>query len=50
MSRVDELNRILRSLQTGSPNVDASALISADGLIIASALPQHIDELRVKNT
>lgn len=47
MSRIDQLNRILRSLQSGSPDVEAAALISEDGLMIASALPQHIDESRV---
>ena len=47
MSRVDHLNRILRSLQSSSPDVEACALISEDGLIIASALPQHVDETRV---
>ncbi|MBN9160402.1 MAG: hypothetical protein BGO98_12955 [Myxococcales bacterium 68-20] len=47
MSRVDNLNRILRGLQTGSPDVEASALISEDGLMIASALPQHVDDTRV---
>ncbi len=47
MSRVDSLNRILRSLQSASPDVEASALISEDGLMIASALPQHVDETRV---
>jgi predicted regulator of Ras-like GTPase activity (Roadblock/LC7/MglB family) len=47
MSRVDDLNRILRTLQSGTPDIEASALISEDGLIIASALPQHIEELRV---
>ncbi|MCK6551732.1 roadblock/LC7 domain-containing protein [Myxococcota bacterium] len=47
MSRVEQLNRILRSLQTASPDVEASALISEDGLMIASALPQHVEESRV---
>lgn len=47
MSRVDNLNRILRSLQSSSPDVEACALISEDGLMIASALPQHVDETRV---
>ncbi len=46
MSRVDSLNRILRGLQSSSPDVEASALISEDGLMIASALPQHVDETR----
>lgn len=47
MSRVDELNKILRSLQSGTPDIEACALISDDGLVIASALPQHIEETRV---
>jgi predicted regulator of Ras-like GTPase activity (Roadblock/LC7/MglB family) len=47
MARVDELNRILRTLQSGTPDIEASALITEDGLIVASALPQHIEEMRV---
>lgn len=47
MARTDELNRILRTLQAGTPDIEASALISDDGLMIASALPQHLDEVRV---
>jgi predicted regulator of Ras-like GTPase activity (Roadblock/LC7/MglB family) len=47
MSRTESLNRILRALQTESPDVTAAALISEDGLIIASALPQHIEEVRI---
>lgn len=47
MSRSEALNRILRNLQSESPDLEASALISEDGLMIASALPQHIEEVRV---
>lgn len=47
MSRVESLNRILRGLQSASPDVEGCALISEDGLMIASALPQHIEETRV---
>lgn len=47
MSRVTELNSILRNLQSSTPDIEACALISEDGLAIASALPQHIDEMRV---
>lgn len=47
MSRVENLNKVLRRLQSGSPDVEASALISDDGLMIASVLPQDIDETRV---
>lgn len=47
MSRVEALNGVLRSLQSGTPEIEAAALISEDGLMIASALPRHIDEVRV---
>ncbi len=47
MSRVEKINRILRGLQSGSPDVEAAALISEDGLVIASVLPQHVDALKV---
>lgn len=46
-SRTEQLNTVLRELQTESPDVTASALISDDGLMIASALPQHIEEVRI---
>ncbi len=47
MSRIDDLNRVLRALLSGTPEIEAAAVISEDGLVIASALPQHIEELRV---
>jgi predicted regulator of Ras-like GTPase activity (Roadblock/LC7/MglB family) len=47
MSRVEQLNNILRHLLSGTPDIEACALISEDGLIIGSALPQHMDEGRV---
>jgi predicted regulator of Ras-like GTPase activity (Roadblock/LC7/MglB family)/type II secretory pathway predicted ATPase ExeA len=47
MSRLDNLNKILRHLQSESPGVEASALISEDGLMIASSLPQDLEETRV---
>jgi uncharacterized protein len=47
MPRVASLNLVLRGLQSTSPDLEASALISEDGLMIASALPQHLDESRV---
>jgi predicted regulator of Ras-like GTPase activity (Roadblock/LC7/MglB family) len=37
VSRLDELNRILRKLQIDSPGIETSALISEDGLMIARA-------------
>ncbi|HEY8430548.1 MAG TPA: roadblock/LC7 domain-containing protein [Sandaracinaceae bacterium] len=46
-SRTEMLNRILRTLQAESPDIEAAALISEDGLLIATALPQHIEEVRI---
>ncbi len=47
MSRTDTLVNRLRELQTTSADVEATALVSVDGLIIASALPQGVEEDRV---
>lgn len=47
MSRTESLNRCLRGLQSSSADIEASAVVSEDGLIIASALPQGIQEERV---
>lgn len=47
MARIDQLNKLLRSLQSGTPEVEAAALISDDGLMIASALPADVEEIRV---
>lgn len=47
MSRLDEMNKILRKMQSDSPGVEASALISEDGLMIASALTPDLDDTRV---
>jgi hypothetical protein len=37
----------LRELQVSSPDVEASAIISVDGLPIATSLPQGVEEDRV---
>ena len=37
----------LRDLQASSPEIEASAMVSVDGLSIASALPQGVEEDRV---
>ena len=47
MNRAELLNKELKALQNGSPDVEAVALISEDGLVVASALPQDLDEIRV---
>ena len=37
----------LRELQASLPDIEASAIVSLDGLTIASALPQDVEEDRV---
>jgi len=37
----------LRDLQSSSPDIEASAVVSLDGLSIASALPQEVEEDRI---
>jgi predicted regulator of Ras-like GTPase activity (Roadblock/LC7/MglB family) len=37
----------LRELQASSPDIEASAMVSVDGLSIASALPRDVEEDRV---
>lgn len=37
----------LRDLQASSPDIEASAIVSFDGLSIASALPHEVEEDRV---
>ncbi len=47
MTRNDLLVARLRDLQASSPDVEASAIISVDGLTIATALPSDVEEDRV---
>ncbi len=37
----------LREMQAASPSIEASAVVSVDGLIMASALPADVEEDRV---
>jgi len=37
----------LRDMQASSPDIEASVVVSVDGLTIASALPQGVEEDRV---
>ena len=46
-SRSNMLVKILQELQVSSPGIQASAVVSVDGLTIASALPQNVQEDRV---
>lgn len=46
-SRTDQLLERLRDLQGSSGDVEAAAIVSVDGLSMASSLPSHIEEDRV---
>ena len=46
-SRADQLVDRLRSMQASAPDIEASAVVSVDGLIMASALQQGVEEDRV---
>ncbi len=46
-SRNDRMVERLRELQVSSPDVEGAAIISVDGLPIATSLPQGVEEDRV---
>ncbi len=46
-SRADQMVERLRSMQAAAPDIEASAIVSVDGLIMASALQQGVEEDRV---
>ena len=43
-SRVEKIQDVLRSLRAVSPDIIGSAMVSTDGFIIASLLPNEVDE------
>jgi len=46
-TRTQQMVDRLRELQASSPDIEASAIVSVDGLSIASALPREVEEDRV---
>jgi len=46
-SRADQMVDRLRNMQAAAPDIEASAVVSVDGLIMASALQQGVEEDRV---
>jgi len=46
-TKVEELTDLLKALEAMTPDIEASAVVSVDGLMIASALPQDVEEDRV---
>jgi uncharacterized protein len=47
MSRAELMVRRLRDLQMSTPDIEASAVVSVDGLTIASSLPAGVEDDRV---
>ncbi|MCD4686085.1 MAG: roadblock/LC7 domain-containing protein [Anaerolineae bacterium] len=46
-SRTELMHDRLRDLQAVTPDIEASAMVSVDGLIMASSLPAGVEEDRV---
>lgn len=46
-TRAETIHHILRNLVTNTPDVEGAAVVSSDGLIVASLLSQATDEDRV---
>lgn len=46
-TRSTQMVERLRSMQAAAPDIEASAVVSVDGLIMASALQQGVEEDRV---
>ena len=46
-TRTEQMVERLKDLQASSPDVEASAVVSVDGLTMASALPPNVEEDRV---
>jgi predicted regulator of Ras-like GTPase activity (Roadblock/LC7/MglB family) len=46
-TRAEQMQQILKALVSNTPDVEGSATVSIDGLVLASALPAGTDEDRV---
>src|SRR5512136_2530601 len=46
-TRAEQMQQILKALVSNTPDVEGSATVSIDGLVLASALPSGTDEDRV---
>jgi predicted regulator of Ras-like GTPase activity (Roadblock/LC7/MglB family) len=46
-SRTEQMIACLKDLQVSSPDIEASAVVSVDGLTMASSLPSDVEEDRV---
>lgn len=46
-TRAEQMQQILRTLVTNTPDLEGAAMVSTDGLILSSVLPSGSDEDRV---
>ena len=46
-TRTEQMIAMLKDLQASTPDIEAAAVVSIDGLIMASALPADVEEERV---
>lgn len=46
-NRADQMQQILRTLVTNTPDLEGAAMVSTDGLVLSSVLPSGSDEDRV---
>jgi len=46
-SRTEQMVSRLREMQISTPDIEASAVVSVDGLIMASSLPANVEEDRI---
>lgn len=47
MSRSESISKLLRTLSSTTPDLEAAAVVDNDGLMIASALPASVEDDRV---
>ena len=43
-TKSERINEVLRSLRQGTPEVIGASVVSSEGFIVASVLPQEVDE------
>jgi predicted regulator of Ras-like GTPase activity (Roadblock/LC7/MglB family) len=46
-STADRLQSVLKNFETSTPDIEATAVVSTDGLVMASRLPADVEEDRV---
>ncbi len=47
LTKQEQITQVLKKLQTSTPDIEGAAVISMDGLVIASSLPSSVEEDRV---